>query len=220
VITGRQGLASLFASLLMTACGSYSFIVYEIRPYGSAIVDGTAKSSASYQAAPVFRDRKGAVEYRDDLIEVKWHVASDRLSIHVANLGEEAIQIVWSEALLDDGMGKHPLHLGDPGPESVRKPPQSPTEVLPGQRTPIMNVVVGLPIGWQPFTNEPGSGFVTGGRPLFGISPSAGDSETKAAVGKRLTLYLPIDLGESRRLYVFPAEVEQSHIQKVTEYLL
>lgn len=145
-------------------------------------------------AAPKAAD-SGAFE--DAILSAQLNLLHDSVAIRIKNKGATAIQIPWDSVSLVgvDGQAQRVIHTGVKLIEKSQT--QAPTIVPPGavhsdEITPADNIHYesGQYGGWR---IEP-------------ILPNLGERQS-TYVGKRISVFLPIDVGGKRREYKFDLEI-------------
>lgn len=211
-----------FVPILMFLAGCYeSGVTLSLEAAGKPTRDGEPALSVEYACSA-----DGSCSARTADLLLQWSVqlypsvAEQRrgeLTLSIANTGNAPIQVHWADARIEKNGEPMRLYVTIPGRREDITPPQRDATVS-REQTGGWTLGVGPP-------GEPGDARGTGpyshyeawlpveGR-LFQHPGSSATRELEAAggraIGTRLTLILPLTIGDTRNEYGFPAVVESA----------
>jgi hypothetical protein len=175
--------------------------------------------SASYEAVYEFNVTEAVMEENtpeegpptDDIaVDIQWRVGSHRLSARITNPADTTAVLVWD--------GAEFTHDGETVPLVWTAPvvnadlPQAPVSIaargqLVADMLPVSNAV------WEWLPNRAMGGSWAAGTGLFGIDPSAGQTDderrlsAESAIGQRFKIRLVFTTGDRKLTYIYDMRV-------------
>lgn len=209
--------AGLLVLLLGTAACPVSEHVadYHLAPAGAA-ESGIDAGSLDLRAVETANGAR-ALRAESPELALEWRLTSRGAELRVENRGGEPLGLHWDGARIEGDFAA-PLVLATPGGREERALPQRPS-VLPAGAEETYSLIAGPPGPWQPFTDDPQSGFWTLRRPLFdldvdGAAGSAARLETaRRALGREVRLVLPVERAGTHGELAVAARVADARVR-------